>query len=76
VPFLKTKTAWNRIRITLPFLFLIASLGCPGKAAAAAIYLPFIIAEQGPLLKNGNFDLGPDGSWKRISPSFVWGRTS
>jgi len=64
VPFLKTKTAWNRIRIALTFLFLIASLGCPGNAAAEVIYLPLIISEQGPPLRNGNFDLGPDGSWK------------
>ena len=67
MPFLKTETNWNRIRTTLTFLFLIASLGCPWKAAAELIYLPLMISEQAPPLRNGNFDQGPDGSWNESS---------
>jgi hypothetical protein len=60
----KTETNWNRIGITLTALFLFASLGCPWKAAAEVIYLPLIISGQASSLRNGNFDQGPDGSWK------------
>jgi hypothetical protein len=67
VSFLETKTNGNRIRSALTFLFLIAALGYPGNAVAEVIYLPSIIFEQGPPLRNGNFDQRPDGSWNESS---------
>ena len=48
-------------------LFLIIIVGCPAVLSAHSLYLPLILRDSGQAsgtLQNGDFEKGPDGSWK------------
>ena len=48
-------------------LFLIIMVGCPAVLSADFLYLPLILKNSGQAsgtLQNGDFEKGPDGSWR------------
>ena len=47
------------------FLYIFLVVGVPLAARAGSVYLPLIIRTQ--TLQNGDFEKGPDGSWKESS---------
>ncbi len=47
------------------FLFIFLVAGVPPTAIAGSVYLPLIIRTQ--TLQNGDFEKGPNGSWKETS---------
>ena len=53
--------------IAASILLLILTAGCPAVLSAHSLYLPLILNNPGQpaiTLQNGDFEKGPDGSWK------------
>ena len=55
----------TRMRKAIFFLLIFFVVGVPMAVRAGSVYLPLIIRTQ--TLQNGDFEKGPDGSWKETS---------
>ena len=49
------------------FLWIFFLVGVPLTARSGSVYLPLIFKTQSQTLQNGDFEKGPDGSWKETS---------
>jgi hypothetical protein len=57
----------TRMKTTIFILLLFIFARVPLAAGAGSVYLPLIIRTQTQTLQNGDFEKGPDGSWKEAS---------